>query len=219
MERSIGFVGCYSHDVILMLTKVFGYMGKRVLLRDRNKQHTLQVSVPIPDGTCAAKTVLEYDGFLFTEQSTDRQVSEEYEVEIIDFGMEVNTEEAERCQDFIVVTDMLLHHVRRLNDIRFPRERVLACVMRDSFAAICRGEQEVMMFMQSFPDRTVYFLPPDHRDVKNRYVCETLHEYSVAKASPEMQDLIYRMVELVYPDYTEKEIRKAIRRSERRNYR
>lgn len=219
MEKRIGFVGCYSHDVILMLTKVFGYMGKRVLLRDRNKQHTLQASVPIPEGTCPEKSILEYDGFLFTEQEADRQDTEEYEVEIADFGMEVNPEEAEKCQEFIVVTDMLLHHVRRLGDIRFPRERVKACIMRDSFAAICRGEQEMMMFMQSFPDKTVYFLPPDYRDMKNRYVCETQHEYSVAKASPEMQDLIYRLVELVYPDYTEKEIRRTIRRQERRNYR
>ena len=219
MRKRVGFVGCYSHDVILMLTKVLGCMGKRVLLRDRNKLHTLQASVPIPEGTCAGTSILEYDGFLFTEQKTDRQDTEEYEVEIVDFGMDVSPQEAELCQNFIVVTDMLLHHVRRLSDTWFPRERVLACIMRDSFAAICRGEQEVMMFMQSFPEKTVYFLPPDYRDVKNRYVCETQHEYSVTKASPEMQDLICRVVELVYPDYTEKEVRRAIRRKERRNYR
>ena len=83
MNRKIGFVGCYSHDVILMLAIVLCYMKKKVLIRDRNRQQTLQASIPIPDGLCAAKTIVEYNGFFFTGQESDVEEKEKFDIEII----------------------------------------------------------------------------------------------------------------------------------------
>lgn len=219
MRKIIGFVGCYSHDVILMLTGALGCMGKRVLLRDRNKQHTLSVSVPVPEGVCASKTILEYDGFFFTEREECPEDAEEYELEIVDFGMDIKPEQAARCSELVVITDMLLHHVRRLGEIELPNEKVRFCIMRDAFASVCKSEQEVGRFLRSFPNCIEYFLEPDFRDVKNRYVCETLHEYSVNKASPEMQGMIYGMVDFLCPEYSEREIRRRIKYQGRRRYR
>ncbi len=219
MRKKVGFVGCYSHDVILMLTGALGCMGKKVLLRDRNKQHTLSVSVPMPEGVSATKTIMEYDGFFYTEQEESPEAEEDYELELIDFGMDIKPEEAERCSELVVITDMLLHHIRRLNEIGLLKEKVKYCIMRDSFASVCEREQEVSIFLRSFPNCTKYFLAPDFRDVKNRYVCETLHEYSVSKASPEMQELIYDMVGFLCPESSGREIRRCIKRQGRRRYR
>lgn len=219
MKRKIGFIGCYSHDVILMLTKALGSMGKRVLLRDCNSQHTLQVSVPIPEGVNAEKTVFEYDGFLFTERSDAHGILEECEIEIIDFGMGGIKEEVTGCSDLIVISDMLLHHIRRLQATMIPREGVRACIMRDSYEAVCNREPEVQSFLRSFPNKSVFYLPSDYRDVKNRYVCESLHEYNISKASSEMRDVMYRLVGIFCPECSEKEIRRKIRVGERRSYR
>lgn len=218
LKKIIGFVGCYSHDVILMLTGVLGCMGKKVLLRDRNKLHTLSVSVPVPEGVCAAETVMEYDGFFFTEREANQEETEEYEIELVDFGMEWKPEAA-CCSELVVITDMLLHHIRRLNEIDIPKERVRFCIMRDSFASVCKGEQEVELFLRSFPNAIECFLEPDCRDVKNRYVCESLHEYSVSKASPEMQEIIGRMAGFLCTEYSEREIRRCIKYRGRRRYR
>ncbi len=218
MKQRIGFVGCYSHDIILMLTRALGYMGKKVLLRDRNEQHTLSVSVPIPEGMSAARTVLEYDGFLFTEQEVCEN-QEEFEIEMIDFGMEGAAKEIEHCSHLILTTDMLPHHVRRIRKIMIPREKVIACIIRDSVENLWKGEQEGRDFLRLFPNKIEYFLPPDYRDVRNRYVCETLHEYNINKASPEMQGVLYRLVGMICSDCTEKEIRRNIKHRERRRYR
>jgi len=219
MEKRVGFVGCYSHDVILMLAKMLGYTGKRILIRDRNKKHTLRASVPIPEGLCATKAVVEYNGFFFTEQDVMREISEEFEIEIIDFGTDVSDEELRLCTDVVVVTDMLPHHIRCVEKRKVPKELSLFCVMRDSLEELCNGEPEIGHFLQSFAQNRCFFLPPDFRDVRNRYVCETLHEYQITRASPEMQEAIYGIAEELCPEYKSKDLRRLAKRGERRRYR
>ncbi len=218
MEKRIGFVGCYSHDVILLLARTLGCIGKNVLIRDRNKKCTLQASVPVPEGLRINKSVIEYDGFFYTRQSVGEERGDEYDVELIDFGMDTEGEMTELCNEFVIITDMLLHHIRGLVKTELPKESVGVCLIRDVTEGRQKGESEVENFFGRFPNRCVFYLPPDFRDVKNRYVCETMHEYSIRKASPELQDAIYQMVGRFYPEYTEKEIRRCVRRCERRRY-
>lgn len=219
MKRRIGFVGCYSHDVILMIVKVLVCLEKRVLLRDRNKQHILRASIPVPEGVCVAKTNVEYDGFFFTEQEINTEVDKDFDIELVDFGMDVEKEEVKLCSELILVTDMLLHHIRGLEKAELAKEMVHVCIIRDAFENLCKGEKEVKAFLQSFPNRREYFLPPDYRDARNRYVCETQHEYSINRASPEMQDMIYRLVQTLCPGCSERDVRRRVRQQERRQYR
>lgn len=219
MKRKIGFVGCYSHDVILMLTRALGSMGKRVLLRDCNKQQTLHASVPVPEGMHIEWSVLEYDGFLFTGQETGSEETEDYELEVVDFGMEGMAEELEKCTELIVITDILLHHIRRLENIGIPKEKVKVCILRDSYENVSEREPEINDFLRCFPEKTVFFLPPDIRDVRNRYVCETLHEYNINRASNDMQEVIFRLTGMVCTENSEKEIRRCVKNRERRRYR
>lgn len=218
MEKRIGFVGCYSHDIILLLAKVFWYMEKSVLIRDCNKRHTLHASVPIPENVNIKKEEAEYDGVFFTERNIGDAVGE-YDIELIDFGMDTDEIAETYCTDWVVVTDMLPHHIKQLEQICFSRERTRVCILRDAFEEICVREPELQRFLGSFPGKEVFFLPPDFRDVRNRYVCETLHEYSVGRASPEMRDLICRIAVIFCGTYSEKEIRRRVKQLERRRYR
>ncbi len=219
MKKRIGFVGCYSHDVILLLTRALGSLGKRVLLRDCNRQHTLHASVPVPDGILMARQVLEYDGFLFTGQDIGSEETEDFELELIDFGTEQIAVGLKECTEIIVITDILLHHIRRLVKIGIPAEKVKACILRDFYEDVYKSEQEINAFLQCYPEIQIFFLPPDDRDVRNRYVCETLHEYNIGKASAEMQDVIVRLTGMICQEYSEKEIRRCIKNRERRRYR
>lgn len=217
MKRRIGFIGCYSNDVILLLAKVLSCMGQRVLLWDRNKGRTLGASVPKPEGVYPARTRIEYDGILFTEQ--EQCTEEECDFLLIDYGMETVGKNVTECGEFIVLTDMLLHHIRRIKELDFPKSCVSVCIVRDTTERMCKGEKEVSDFLVLFPNRTEFFLPPDFKDVKNRYVCETVHEYNMKNASPEMQDIIYKVAAMICPEYSEREIRKNVRSRERRQYR
>lgn len=216
--RRVGFVGCYSHDVILMLAKILGCMDRKVLVRDCNKRHILRASIPIPENIGLEKEETEYDGVFFTEQSAT-EATARYEIELIDFGVELKSEDKKCCTDWVVVTDMLLHHIRRLEELEFPREDVRACVVRDSFEDICEGEPEIRRFLSAVPNAKVFFLPPDFRDVRNRYLCETSHEYSVNRASPEMQNMIYGIAGMLCGNYSEKGIKRRMKQLERRRYR
>ena len=218
MEKRIGFVGCYSHDVILLSARTLACIGKKVLVRDRNKKCTLQASVPVPEGVHSNKSVIEYDGFYYTGQDADKETGEGYDIELIDFGMDTEGEMPERCEEFVIITDMLLHHIRCLAKAELPKESVGICLIRDVTEGRQKGESEIEKFFGGFPKRCVFYLPPDFRDVKNRYVCETMHEYSIRRASPELQDVIYQMVGRFCPEYSEKEIRRCVRRCERRHY-
>lgn len=217
MEHRIGFVGCYSHDIILMLAKVLRCMEKTVLIRDHNRRHILRASVPIPDNIKIEKEEAEYDGIFFTEQRAEEEPGR-CAFELVDFGMDAEEATEKYCTDWIVITDMLLHHIRQLEESRFPRERTRVCVIRDAFEDVCKKEPEVQQLLFSFPNRKEFYLPPDFRDVRNRYVCETSHEYNVNRASPEMQDMIYCIAGMFCMDCSEKEIRKRVKRSERRRY-
>ncbi len=218
MGKRIGFVGCYSHDIILMLAKVLRCMEKTVLIRDCNKRHILRASVPIPENISFEKEETEYDGVFFSGQRVEK-ITDRYAFELIDFGMDADEDASKYCTDWVVITDMLLHHIRQLEESVFSRERTSVCVIRDAFEDICKKEPEVLQLLGTFPNRREFYLPPDFRDVRNRYVCETSHEYNVSRASPEMQDMIYCIAGMLCTDYSEKEIRRTVKRSERRRYR
>ena len=219
MERRIGFVGCYSHDIILLLAKVLGYLGKNVVLMDRNKRHILRASLPVPEGFDFRKEKLEYDGFFYGEQMCTVSDLTRYDVELIDFGMEAETDDFIGDIEFVVVTDLLPHHMDRILKCNFRRDLVKVCVMRDVFHDFCRKEKSIKDFLQKFPNREEIFLPPDFRDTENRYVCEMMYEYSVKRASWEMQEVIFRLVGFCYSEYSEKMLRQKIREKERRRYR
>lgn len=219
MERRVGFAGCYSHDVILLLAKVLTCMEKKVLLVDRNKRHTLRASIPVPEGLCTGKEKIEYDGLFYTEQESSKVEREKYDIELIDFGMEIKEDAAFQCTEIIVVTDMLLHHIHALSKEPIPKERVRACVIRDVMHGIYRKEAAMKAFLHSFPNRAEFFLPPDVRDMRNRYVCEMMQEYSLKRASPEMQEAVLQIAGALCPGYSEKEIHQRVKLRERRQYR
>ncbi|MBR2408245.1 MAG: hypothetical protein IKB07_04740 [Lachnospiraceae bacterium] len=216
MTKKIGFVGCYSHDIILMLAKGIRCLGKRVLITDRNIKRTLAASVPIPEGLSAKEDTIEYDGVFFSEQRESEKERDSYDVEIIDYGLQVEREEIGEEIELFLITDMLLHHVRYFTEQNLPEHQVRVCILRDASEQICRKEKYIKDFLQAFPNRIEFFLPPDVRDVTNRYVCEAIHEYWIRRASPEMQDMVYKLMSLICPDYTEREIRRCVRTQERR---
>ncbi|MGN1084277.1 MAG: hypothetical protein ACI4QX_04700 [Lachnospiraceae bacterium] len=216
--KVIGFVGCYSHDVILMLAKVLSNMEKRVLLCDRNAQHTLGASVPIPGGISAREKVVAYDGIYFTQQSVNQEMLREYDILLIDFGMRNLCGAVESCTELFLVTDALLHHIRLLGKLELRKELVKRILIRDVVNGMQPKEKELQEFLKMFPNRQEFFLPPDRRDVKNRCVCETLHEYHVKNASPELQEFIYHTAGQLCPELSEKEFRRRLRRQERRRY-
>lgn len=217
-KEKIGFVGCYSHDVILLLAKVLSFAGKQVLLEDRNAVHTLAASVPVPEELSGKSKVAEYDGIFYTDEVTAKETEAMFDLLLVDFGFWGWREELESCTRLVVVTDMLPHHLKRLQKLMLPKDAVRECIVRDAVSGKCSGEREVKAFLEMFPNREEFFLPPDVKDIKNRCVCETLCEYSLKRASPELRELVLYMAGTLCPEFTEKELRRRMRRGERRQY-
>lgn len=218
MKKRVGFIGCYSHDVILLLAKVLGNAKKKVLVSDRNKNHTLEASVPVPEGLSPRTEVLSYDGIFFTSAKLKPETEELYQAVFLDFGMDVSTEEVKQCTDIILVTDMLPHHLLQLEKTEIPKDLVKVCILRDVVGAGWRTEQSFREFMARFPKRREFYLAPDFRDVRNRYACEVSHEYRVNRASAEMQEMIYTVAAMLCPEVSETEFRRRMRARERRCY-
>lgn len=214
--KVIGFVGCYSHDVILILAKVLSSAEKEVLLCDRNLRHTLGASVPVPGGISVKEEIAAYDGLYFTQQKINEEMLREYDILLADFGMQEPFREAECCTEIFLVTDALLHHIRQLSGLELQTELVREVLIRDIPGGMYAKEKELREFLNKFPNRKERFLVPDKRDMENRCVCETLHEYHVKNASPELQEFIYQTAGRLCPEVAEKELRRRVRRQEGR---
>jgi len=217
-KEVVGFIGCYSHDVILMLAKVACAMERRVLLLDHNVRHTLGTSVPIPTGVSAREKVVEYDGFFFSEQDLDDRLLEDYDLILMDFGMHNLHKDLFFCTQLVLVTDMLMHHTRQLQRLSYNRELVKRVLIRDAVTNLKEAAPELQSFLKEFPNRKECILLPDRRDIKNRYVCETMHVYQVKQASPELREFVYDTVRDWCEDISEKEFWKKLKRQERRGY-
>lgn len=217
-ETVIGFVGCYSHDVILMLAKVLSSADKKVLLCDRNMRHTLGVSVPAPCGISVREDIIAYDGMYYTQRIISGEMLREYDVFLIDFGMQDIYGNIENCAEIFLVTDALPHHIRQLSGLELQKELVSQVLVRDVIHGVQSKEKELREFLQRFPNREETFLPPDKRDVKNRYVCESLHEYQIKNASPELQEFIYKTAKRLCPEISQREFLRKVRQQERRRY-
>lgn len=215
-KERIGFVGGYSHDVILLLAKVLTFVGKKVLLEDRNAVHTLAASIPVPEELSGEKTTVEYDGIYFTREEGRCDVA--FDICLTDFGWTGGREEMAGCTRLILVTDMMRHHLKRLQKLSISFEGVRECIIRDAVGGTRFGEDEVKTFLAVFPKRTEIYLQPDVRDIRNRFVCESVGEYSLKRASPEMRETIVSIACELCPELTKKEIQHMVRRGERRQY-
>ncbi len=217
-KEIVGFVGCYSHDVILILAKVASAMKHRILLLDYNSKHTLGASIPIPAGISAREKIVEYDGFFFSEQELDAEMLADYDLILMDFGMYNLHEDLMFCTQIVLVTDMLLHHIRQLAGLSFGKELVKKVLVRDAVGGVKAEEPELQKLLCSFPNRQEFFIPPDRRDVKNRYVCETMHEYQVKNASPELREFVYDTVREWCFEGSGKAFRRKLWQKERGGY-
>ncbi|MBQ9767635.1 MAG: hypothetical protein IJW37_06000 [Lachnospiraceae bacterium] len=217
-KEIVGFVGCYSHDVILMLAKTATAMERRVLVLDRNRSHTLGASVPIPPGVSVKEKVVEYDGFFFSERELEAEILANYDLILMDFGVRSLHEDVSFCTQIFLVTDMLLHHIRQLQKLSLNKVAVKRILIRDAVGGVKSGTPELRELLEQFSNRKEYFLPPDRRDIRNRYVCETFHEYQVKHASPELREFIYDVVREWCAEMPEREFWKKIKRQERRGY-
>lgn len=217
-KEIIGIVGCYSHDVILMLAKMSSAMGRKVLLLDHNIHHTLGASIPVPGNISVREKVAEYDGLYFSECELSGEMLTAHDLIFIDFGMHDTHGDLVYCTQIFIITDMLPHHIRRLSKLELNKSFVKKILIRDAIFGSLSGEKEMREFFQSFPNRKEFYLPPDKRDVKNRCVCETLHEYNVKNASPEMKEFVCETVRSLCKEIPEKEFWRRLKRQEKGGY-
>lgn len=216
--RKIGIIGCYSHDVILLLAKAVRCLGERVVLTDRNEAHVLSTCVPLTDDW-KLKPYTEYKGIFFSSDLQGEKTDNESGVEFIDFGFAPTDGECNLCRDLIVICDMHMHHIRRIQNAGFPREKVRVCMLRDVDQRLLNREKGVTDFLTSLAAEKQIYLLPDDRDIRNRYVCELQYEYSLKNASVGMREAVFEAVCFLFPETEEKELRRRIRQVERREYR
>lgn len=216
--RKIGIIGCYSHDMILLLAKAVRCIGERVVVTDRNEAHVLSSCIPLT-GDWKSEPYTEYKGIFFSSDLQGEKTDNEEGVEFIDFGFTPTERECNLCRDLIVICDMHMHHMQRIQNAGFPRDKVRLCMLRDVDLGLLNCEKGVTDFLTALAAEKQIFLLPDDRDIRNRYVCELQYEYSLKNASFGMREAVFEAVCFLFPDTEEKELRRRIRRVERREYR
>lgn len=216
--RKVGVIGCYSHDVILLLAKAVRCLGERVVVTDRNEARVLSACIPFSEDW-KAEGYTEYNGVYFSSGPREEETDDEAGVEFVDFGFTPWLPECSQCQELIVICDMHIHHMHRIRDAAFPREKVRLCILRDVVPGLLNREKNVTEFLSGLAAEKQIYLWPDYKDIKNRYVCELQHEYSLKNASTGMREAIFEAICFLFPGTEERELRRRIRQEERREYR
>lgn len=216
--RKIGVIGCYSHDVILLMAKAVRCLGKRVVVTDRNEERVLSACIPLSEGW-ESEVYTEYNGILFSTAAWKKEAGEEPDVEFVDFGFIPQMSECSLCDELMIICDLHLHHMQQIQKAEFPREKVRLCILRDVITGLLNREKIVAEFLVGLAAEKRMYLLPDDRDIKNRYVCELQHEYSLKNASVEMRETIFEAVSFLFPDAVESTLRRKVRQEERREYR
>lgn len=216
-SKKVGFVGCYSHDLILLLAGVLACFEKRVLLIDRNVNHTLAASFPVPEGLSVTREVVEYDRFLYTAGKAEEKTRPEADVVLWDFGMATHWEIAS-CDLLFLVSDVLPHHIHRLTDLHIHSDKVCNVILREVFSKEILREKEIAEFLSQYERRMPILLYPDERDLRARMVCETRNDFRVENASEQVREAVFRMFHELFPQVSQKDFWKIVKRKERRWY-
>lgn len=216
-SKRVGFVGCYSHDLILLLAGALNDFGKSVLLVDRNVNHTLAASFPVPEGLSVTREVVEYDRFLYTAGKVEEKNRTETDVMLLDFGMATHWEIA-GCDSLFLISDVLPHHIHRLMELHIHPEKVCHVILREVFSKEILREKELAEFLSLYAAEAPMLLYPDERDLRARMVCETHSDFRLGKASEQVRETVYQMFHFLFPQVSQKEFWKTVKYKERRWY-
>lgn len=201
MANIIGFVGYESEDIVLYLAKILYAFEKRVAIVDRTEQEMLLELLEV-----GVEREGEYEGIWVTSQGVEK---ERYDIVFLLFGYRLMHPKLYECEALIMVTDGVPAHASLLRKIG-QWERVTCLIIRN-LVEMKYGEQ-YLKILTGQTELTCFMIPYEEQDIRIRYCIGSDTEICIKKLSKEMKQTLIQLVLWLFSDYSEKGLKKKIRK-------
>lgn len=197
----IGVVGYESEDIVLYLAKLLCALEKKVAIVDRTEQEMLIELLEV--GT---EREGEYEGIWITSQGVEK---DKFDVIFFLFGYRLLHPKLYECEVLIMVTDGVPAHASLLRKLGQWERR--QCLVIRNLVAMKYGEQYLKMLVGQM-ETSCFVIPYEEQDTRIRCCLGTDTEICIRKLSKEMKQIVVELLLWLFSEYTEKELRKKIKK-------
>lgn len=163
--KRIGFVGYESTDIALYLARLLQNKESNVVVVDHTRKLSLMRSAGIPE-ELTGKSGMYRNIEIFSEETACKFRND---AEIIDyFGYNTQHPEISHCDVVVFVTDMVLYNAKFLSDVVVKEGAEKFLILRDAISLKYKEKVLVKETGQEFPRDSVFVIPYDEGDYRNR---------------------------------------------------
>lgn len=198
MDNIVGFVGYECEDIAIYLAKILRELGKNIVIVDRTEQELLCEIFE-------TRTEIEYSGFLITNRTVRHG---EYDFVFYLFGYRLNHPKLYECKTMIMVTDGVPAHATLLKKINHWE-----CNCHLLIRNLVPMKHTETYLAAVLSKETEYFaIPYDEKDVRSRCSLGPYTGCEIRRLSVGMQEALLKLICSFYLEYTERDIRKRIKK-------
>ena len=199
--KFIGFLGIDKYDIIHYTSKILNKLGVSTLMIE-----ALSASIPMP-----SESIFDYNGVDFVPSLAAAKKHadlRDYDYVLIDFGFQRNNPLIHKCDEIWLVSDMQKHNIMHLRNLRLNPRQPRFLILRDR--AYMRIIDYLVQLLKplGINKNTVFVLKEDENSYKRMLDCMYDDKISMKKIS---QDMVEVLKNILAQEFTEPEIKKALR--------
>lgn len=198
--KLIGFLGSECYDIIKLTAIVAKHFDAKILLIDVSANESLKNT--FSDSNVNEFNLVEQNGVFFYNHNLGSSGvhPKEYDYVFIYFAYNYKHSMLAKCKEVYVVSDMQRHTINRLNKMHLPDKMPRFLVLTNSVEYRCVSKNfEALVPNLKIAHDSVFRIPVNENDLKNRVDCSFNSKSWFSKASQPMQDVVLQILGAYYP--------------------
>lgn len=215
-KKVIGFVGSDKYEILLYLSRILYHLNKQVLLVDYSETQALTLSIPIPETLRESNTYLDYRGIDFIKgRDYFLNMGKDYDYVLIDFGYNHGVLSNIKCHNIIYVTDLQLHHAKRLKCSSVKGNPQNYIIIKDVFP--CKISPDLILKEISLKAiiEDIYVIKQDALDIKFKIQSQYNQTFYFDKLSKSMKTFLKDIICRFDENLDKTQIQNAYKKAER----
>lgn len=213
----IAFFGIDNFDYILYLTRILHRLEKKVLIIDRSETGSLERVMPAPVGVDPANEIITYRKVDFTKSDLPKDRLDEYDVVLTQYGFKDPGDELLMYDRLMIVTDLYLSNVNRINDTPFKLRDDAECCL------LVRNVVDTKITPYAIAEKIALDIPADNKlflyfeyqDHANAIICQSNQVPRFTKISRQLRRMLVDDVMSIYPNIPKKACIKACKKAKK----
>lgn len=215
-KKTIGFIGSDKYEILLYLSRILYHLNKKVLLVDFSETMALTQSIPIPLALAESETYLEYRGIDFIKgRNYYLNMNKEYDYVLFDFGYNHSILSSIYCNSIVYVTDLQLHHAKRLNITNKKGSQKNFIIIKDVFPCKITPDYILNELNPKVNIENIYIIEQDALDIKVKIHSQYNQTFYFDKLSKSMKTFLKDIILQIDENLDKIQLQSAYKKAER----